>query len=85
MLGEFVFGGSQVIIDLELLWHYNSFGETQARSLFQLSELIRYFVGNVGVNADIHDDKARNRSSIKTRRGYIISGLNGSNVINVGC
>ena len=80
-----MFGGSQAIIDLELLWHYNSFGETQARSLFQLSELIRYFVGNVGVNADIHDDKARNRSSIKTRWGYIISGLNGSNVINVGC
>ena len=46
---------------------------------------IRDFIGNVGANADIHDDKPRNRSSIKTRRGYIISGLNGFNVINVGC
>ena len=80
-----MFGGSQAIIDLELWCNNNSFGETQARSLFQLSELIRYFIGNVAANADIHDDKPRDRSSIKTRRGYIISGLNGSNVINVGC
>ena len=49
------------------------------------AKLIRDFIGNVGANADIHDDKPRNRSSIKTRRGYIISGLNGFNVINVGC
>ena len=62
-----MFGGYQAIIDLELWWHNNSFGETQAISLFQLSELIRYFIGNVAANADIHDDKARNRSSIKTR------------------
>ena len=82
-----MFGCSQAIIDLELRCHNNSFDnvKNQVKSLLILTKLIRDFIGNVAANADIHDDKARNRSSIKTRGGYIISGLNGSNVINVGC